>query len=423
MAHIQKHEGRPKPYEVRYRFRKEGRTVFRQQSFRTRREADAFRARVEAEASFGGMPDLTAAREPLGSYAARWVDRMHVKERTREGYRQHLRNHVLPAFGDMTLGSIAPSDVEDYVALLAGKGLAPPTIRHAFTPLKRILGVAVRDRILRFNPADGVRLPSDRSVGRHKPEPHFLTEEQVERLVTVLDEHPPYGLLVRFMAYTGLRAGEIAGLDVGDVKLGRIHVHRTRSKVKGGWAVGTPKSDNSTRHVPLPEWLRDDLARYLALEHANPRPDAPLWPGRHRYPDLLTLGELDWAEPWERGCFYKSVFKPALAWAGLPAGVRLHDLRHTYASICASAGIPAYRVSRYMGHANVTTTLSIYTHLFAGDATDDMARLARPSASSVDASSSAPTASVVRTPAGLARHRRELTVGFDLIETGVRRAT
>lgn len=225
MAYVQKHAGRPKPYEVRYRIRKAGRVVHRQQSFRTRREADSFRAQVDAEATLGGMPDLTAARVPFGVYAERWVARMHVKERTREGYRQHLRNHVLPVFGDMPLGSITPSDVEDYVALPAGKGLAPPTIRHAFTPLKRILGAAVRDRVLRFNPADGVRLPSDRSVGRHKPEPHFLTEDQVERLTTVLDEHPPYGLLVRFMAYSGLRAAEVAGLDVADLKLGRVYVH------------------------------------------------------------------------------------------------------------------------------------------------------------------------------------------------------
>jgi integrase len=207
----------------------------------------------------------------------------------------------------------------------------------------------------------------------------FLSPEQVEALAHVLDGHPPYGLLIRFIAYTGLRAGEVAGLNVGDVLLGRVQVHRTRDKVRGGWREGTPKSEASTRLVPLPPWLREELGRYLANEHPNGSDAAsPLWPGRHRYPDLLTKGTLDWSEPWERDCFYRSAFKPALLRAGLPASVRLHDLRHTYASICASAGIPPYRVAAYLGHAQVTTTLSIYTHLFDADSTDDMDRLARP---------------------------------------------
>jgi integrase len=94
----------------------------------------------------------------------------------------------------------------------------------------------------------------------------------------------------------------------------------------------------------------------------------------------VTDGVLNWSEPCERDCFYKRVYKPALLRAGLPGTVRLHDLRHTYAPICASAGIPAYRVAQYMGHANVTTTLTICTHLFAADATSDMELLERPDA-------------------------------------------
>jgi integrase len=380
MAHIQKRPGAPKPYEVRYRIRKDGKTVFRQQSFRSAADAKAFKAQIDAEAAHGSasLPDIALARQPFGPYAERWVARLRVKDRTRQGYEQLLKTHVLPVFGEVPIGSITASDVEDYVAGLMAKKLHPSTVRHAFTPVHRVLRQAVRDRAIRYNPADGVTLPNLASENRLPFKGVHLTDDEVERLATVLDEQPPYGLLIRFMAYTGLRAGEVAGLNVADVKLGRIAVHRTRSKVKGDWAESTPKSAKSNREVPLPPWLREDLAHYLAEVHRDPRPDAPLWPGRHRYPDLLTLGPLDWSEPWERDCFYKSVYKPALAAAGLPKAVRLHDLRHTYASLSLSAGMPPDRVAQRMGHADLGTLYKVYAHLFTHDDDADMELLRRP---------------------------------------------
>jgi integrase len=161
------------------------------------------------------------------------------------------------------------------------------------------------------------------------------------------------------------------------VKLRHVHVYRTRAKTNGGWQVDLPKTPGSDREVPLPGWLATDLAAYLAAHPRRHDPAAPLWPGRHRYPDLRTRGLLNWDEPWERGVFAKSVFKPALVRAGLPATVRLHDLRHTYISILASKGVPAYRIAKYAGHADVHTTLAIYTHLFKTDEAADMELLTR----------------------------------------------
>jgi integrase len=74
------------------------------------------------------------------------------------------------------------------------------------------------------------------------------------------------------------------------------------------------------------------------------------------------------------GSLYRYYFKPALARLKLPA-VRWHDLRHYYASACAAAGIQIRKVSRWMGHANINTTDSIYTHLFNGDHARDMDKL------------------------------------------------
>ncbi len=97
-------------------------------------------------------------------------------------------------------------------------------------------------------------------------------------------------------------------------------------------------------------------------------------PGRQRGPSRWANG----AQAWCSG--YAEALRDARPWAYRPAGggVRLHDLRHTYASLSASAGIPAYRLADYMGHASEIVTRTIYTHLFATDAAADMDLLERP---------------------------------------------
>lgn len=89
-------------------------------------------------------------------------------------------------------------------------------------------------------------------------------------------------------------------------------------------------------------------------------------------------GRITYDAPWERDTFGKRYFKPALAAAGLPTRTRIHDLRHTYASIYASEGIPAYRIAKSMGHANEGITRMIYPRMFDEDVHSDMERLARP---------------------------------------------
>lgn len=102
---------------------------------------------------------------------------------------------------------------------------------------------------------------------------------------------------------------------------------------------------------------------------------------------------LDWSALLRHQTFYKAVFRPGVARANrlagevvLPPGLKFHALRHTYASLCVAAGIPPLHLSRFMGHAKVTTTLAIYTHLFDDDHADSMAALeamSRPAAPNV----------------------------------------
>jgi integrase len=104
---------------------------------------------------------------------------------------------------------------------------------------------------------------------------------------------------------------------------------------------------------------------------------------------------LDWSEPLRHGAWYKAVFRPAVLRANriaptakLSPSLKFHSLRHTYASLCVAAGIPAFDISRFMGHSKPATTLAIYAHLFADDHSDAMAALGamagpKPSATNV----------------------------------------
>ena len=91
---------------------------------------------------------------------------------------------------------------------------------------------------------------------------------------------------------------------------------------------------------------------------------------------------LDWSEPLRHPTFYKAVYRPAVLrtnrlkpTAALSPELKFHSLRHTYASLRAAAGLKPLEIARFMGHANVTTTLTVYTHLFADDHADAMAAL------------------------------------------------
>jgi integrase len=175
--------------------------------------------------------------------------------------------------------------------------------------------------------------------------------------------------------------------------------------------AATGLSKGSRRKVPLTaattELLRDYLAKHPRADNAAvplfppmtstvPKPTGVRATDRDSKPaarQAAALAELnvadaearivlDWENPLRHATFYKAVFRAAVLRANrltptatFSPGLKFHSLRHTYASLCAAAGIKPLEIARFMGHANVTTTLTVYTHLFADDHSDAMAAL------------------------------------------------
>jgi integrase len=218
----------------------------------------------------------------------------------------------------------------------------PGTIRNAYRVLSRVLAEAVRSRLIATNPAIDVDLPRSR-----KQEMRFLTPQELRSLANTIESR--FRALIVTAGFTGLRWGELAALRAQHLDLlhGAIDVREAVSEV-GGHLVEVGTKTYEQRTVPLPRFLCAELTEHL---------------GSFASPAGLVFTSLQ-GNGLRRNNFYRRHFKPALRRAGLDPAVRLHDLRHTAASIAINQGASVVLVQRMMGHASATVTLDTYTHLF-----------------------------------------------------------
>ncbi|MGB9306318.1 MAG: tyrosine-type recombinase/integrase [Mycobacterium sp.] len=377
-----------------------GKMRARQESYPTREAAEARRDELNnAKHQIGGTSALADAKKagelPFAHYAEGFIARQRskvaagkLKARTCERYDGTIRHHLLKRFGARAVGAITVTDCERFRAdLLANR--RPRTVRNVWQMLDRVLEYAYEHKAISAVPTDVIdRSAMHYAVGDDAGfAAHPLTAAQVAALAAKVGErYEVYGLLVLFMAYTGLRAAEVQGLEVRDLVLttsndgtvkGSVRVQRTKSRRKREWVIGTPKSKTSKRTVPLPPWLATRLADYLQNAHpfAN-EPTAVLWP-RRLHGNHVVKPVLDWSAPLDLNGLQSKIVRPALEAIGLPAsrpastaddgtpipatkGVRLHDLRHTAAVLWLTAGVHFIQVAKWLGHSSYVLTLTTY---------------------------------------------------------------
>jgi integrase len=194
-------------------------------------------------------------RITVEAWAEQWLAaQTGLKPSTSYRYRSLLRSQILPRWGRHRLADMTHADVAAWVADMSARGLAPATVRQAHRVLALVLTLAVRDGRIPRNPATGVPLP--RAV---RAEPRFLTRDQVEQLAHAAGE---YGDVVRLLAYTGLRFGEMAALRVRriDFLRKRLTVAESATEVGGVVQFGSPKT-HQQRSVPIPAVLLEPLSR------------------------------------------------------------------------------------------------------------------------------------------------------------------
>lgn len=320
----------------------------RERSFRTAADARAFAKTVDADVVRGDYVNPTLGRTRFSYWAEQWFGTTAgLRAKTRQGYESMLRVHVVPHFGGWQVSAVDTPAVRAFLAKLGEAGAAVGTQRAARKVLRLVLATAVEGNAIRQNPCDGVRLPRS-----EREEMVFLTLDEVHALAAAM-RRPEYALLVRFVALTGLRAGEVGALRVGRVDLlrGRVDVVEAVSEVTGLGLDYGPTKTYERRSVPIPRAMCDELGAYLA--------------GRPTDPDAFVFTAPD-GGPLRHHNFYARHFTPAVVAAGLPERMRFHDLRHTCAALLINADPPAHplAVMKRLGHSSITVTYDTYGHLF-----------------------------------------------------------
>jgi integrase len=248
-------------------------------------------------------------------------------------------------FTDKPMKQIRRSDVEAWIKAMDAAGLAPGTIKTRYVNVRSVFRAAVKDRVIGSDPTDGVRLPRSRRADVAMSIP---TPEEVGQLMAVADER--FQPFIALCAFAGLRLGEAAGLQLGDVDFLRksLKVSRQVQRVNGGVIdVRAPKY-GSERVVHLADSLVNVLAEHVA-NHGTTGKDRWLFAGEGDDPPHQNTVGYWW--------------RKTLRDAGL-TGIKLHDLRHFYASGLIASGCDVVTVQRSLGHAKATTTLNTYAHLW-----------------------------------------------------------
>jgi integrase len=273
------------------------------------------------------------------------------KQATVDLYTTVTRRHLIPTLGRRPLHLLRPSDVEALVLAKHRDGLSASTVRTIYTVLRAALDTAVRDGLLRDNPAAKVRRP----IAQRKEAAHLNAEEASRLLDAVRGDR--LEAFFRLLLATGLRRGEALALHWSDVDMDKhvLRVRWTLSRTSQDLELGEPKTFKSRRVVPLPRSTAVTLQAHRERQRAERRAAGDAWPEQ----DLVFTTAI--GTPLEPRNVLRR-FEQIAREAGLPR-VSLHTLRHTAASLLLAAGTHTKVVQEHLGHSSYAITADIYSHV------------------------------------------------------------
>jgi len=297
-----------------------------------------------------------------------------LKENTSRGYASNFSTHILPVLGDYRLDQIDRIKMEEFVVGLSKKKLSgrvsmptertlsKRTIQITVTAIMVLFRQAIRHKLVSENPATGLGEFYRQAPKTEVVEP--LNREEVVLLLKAAIENESikypwirdYPLLLCAL-HTGMRLGELAGLQWPDINWKEKFISVRRAIVRGN--ITSVKTEHGNRKVDCSDELLEALSglRKHRLEEAmkTGNPNCSEWVFCTRY-----------GEPDMHGSNKRESLKRTLKKAGL-RDIRFHDLRHTFASLLLAQGAPVTYVSNQLGHANPNITMQVYAHWIPSD--------------------------------------------------------
>ncbi len=324
--------------------------------FPTLTAAKNWRTNQLADRTKGQWFDPSAGRITLAEYAHHWLrTRVDLRKSTRRIYEGNLRLHILAKVGDielgpMALGAITTEALRHWIAELSAneeRNLSPTTVNQVYRTLNAMLRAAVEDERLAKNPLGPIKPPKPLRVPMR-----FLTQAEVEDLADTIN--PSYRAFVLVGAYCGLRLGELAGLRWSDVDMLQRRITVENQLGTDEQQLAPLKTTASYRTIVMPRFVADVLGVHARFG-ATPSPSE-----RGAFVFASPGGT-----PLQIHNFRHRVWQPAVRKAGF-TGLRVHDLRHTCASLAIAAGADVKVLQDMLGHASAAMTLDQYGKLMPG---------------------------------------------------------
>lgn len=312
-----------------------------------------------------------ACTHTLESFIELWkrdFAKQNIKRSTMASYNRMISAH-LDSLRSRKLNSIKHYEIQRWINELTDSGLSPKSVRNYYFMLHGILKKAVQWEFILKNPADNIELPK-----RTYSESDYYEKEEVFRLLEILDQMEGndlnYKVCVLLALFGGLRKGEICGLDECDIDFerNRIHIRQNRiTEVGSGVYIDTPKTDSSRRTISLPQVVMNEIERLLEFQTSEQIRLGDRW---QESPALIKSEDGDALYPQNLYRWFVRLQRNN----GL-RHIPFHGLRHTHVSMLINTGCRLDEVSNRVGHAQKTTTLNVYAHLFEKDDTAIAERL------------------------------------------------
>jgi integrase len=326
-------------------------------TFSSKTAADRWLGRKRVELDAGTAVNERTGSQPLSEWWPSYWRSVHShKPRTKIGYETAWRLRVEPRFGSMPVRRIKPAHVDDWTAELIEQGVSASKVIESVGVLKRVLDRAVRDKAIPVNPCDQ---RSNTLPKRPKTDRPVLIPTEVEWLAAAMPSEADR-VLVRLLAYGGLRIGEAFALRWTDVDLTRqtMTIRESVEDTAGKVTVG-PTKTYAARTITLPDPMVEQLGQVKTAPIKSGTDSLLVFPNRQggyrRY--------RNWRRTWDKACERSGV-------TALP-----HDLRATCASLLIDAGASPKDVQAHLGHEDITTTMQLYARVRPGRSADIAARL------------------------------------------------
>jgi integrase len=331
--------------------------------------AEALASKIRERLKAGELQIEEEKKIPtFGEYAQKWLDgygETHLKYSTLNSYKSVMRHHLTP-FMEKAIDKIIRSDIRDLIFEKLKSGLAPNTVAHIKALFSGILTHALDEGLIAVNPSSRMGRLIKTKERRADIYP-FTREEARDFLEAVQEHHPQHYPFFLCALRTGMRLGELIGLQWGDVDFRGGFIELRRACFKG--RLITPKNGKS-RRIDMSRQLSDTLKTLRAA-----RKKEALAKGWGEVPEHIFINEA--GKFLDGDNLRRRIFVPLLGKAGMRK-IRIHDLRHTFASLLIQQGESLAYVKDQMGHHSIQITVDTYGHLVPGANREAVNRLDDP---------------------------------------------